>query len=335
MPFFTVGIPVYNAQKYLNACVESILSQDFSDFNLVLVDDGSTDASAVLCDAFAQKDNRVYVIHKPNGGISSASNVILEHLTGEYTFLMDNDDTMNPGVLKSIYEFIQSGHAADVIQCGYNIIAPDKATAVSVKEFMPECYDGTPSEKYSFVSPFPPALWSKVIRTQLFQEKGIRFEERYSGAQDLDISLKLVLADIKFDFLDIYTVNFYHPHEESVSSHYSEKSAQNLINIYTDYLTNDQINKGRFDYFSNWMFLTLIVYMCSFYYFPQNLYRKFIKQTKPAADLCLRQLKRPSSNNRFDQILAYVVQLCACVIGWEPTLWLVRFLLRIVKPISA
>ena len=81
-PILAIIVPVYNVEKYLRECIDSILNQTFTDFSLILVDDGSTDMSGSICDDYATHDNRITVFHKPNGGVSSARNIALEKLGG-------------------------------------------------------------------------------------------------------------------------------------------------------------------------------------------------------------------------------------------------------------
>ena len=88
----SIIIPVYNSTLYLKQCVESILAQTYHNFEILLVDDGSTDDSPMLCDEYAQKDDRIVTIHKQNGGTSDARNVGLEKASGDYITFMDNDD---------------------------------------------------------------------------------------------------------------------------------------------------------------------------------------------------------------------------------------------------
>ena len=88
MPELSIVVPVYNAQAFLHDCVQSILSQDYVDFELLLVDDGSTDGSAGICDSYVKKDRRVRVFHKPNGGVSSARNYGLDKVNGRYLILL-------------------------------------------------------------------------------------------------------------------------------------------------------------------------------------------------------------------------------------------------------
>ena len=92
IPCISVIVPVYNVENYLPRCVDSILSQSFTDFELILVDDGSPDNSGKICDEYAEKDNRVRVFHKPNGGVSSARNLGLDNALGEFVTFIDSDD---------------------------------------------------------------------------------------------------------------------------------------------------------------------------------------------------------------------------------------------------
>lgn len=92
MPKISIIVPVYNVEKYLRKCIDSILNQTFKDFELILIDDGSTDESGKICDEYNLKDNRIKVIHKENGGLSSARNAGLDIAQGEYIGFVDSDD---------------------------------------------------------------------------------------------------------------------------------------------------------------------------------------------------------------------------------------------------
>lgn len=101
----SVIVPVYNSEKTLVRCVDSILSQTFSDFELLLVDDGSTDSSGKMCDNYALKDKRVHVFHKKNGGVSSARNVGLDNASGKWVTFCDSDDYVNGNWLQIYLSF--------------------------------------------------------------------------------------------------------------------------------------------------------------------------------------------------------------------------------------
>lgn len=104
MPKVSVIVPVYKAEGYLHRCVDSILAQTFIDWELLLIDDGSPDRSGEICDEYAQKDSRVRVIHKENGGVSSARQRGLDESVGEYTIHADPDDWVEPTMLAEMYQ---------------------------------------------------------------------------------------------------------------------------------------------------------------------------------------------------------------------------------------
>ena len=107
----TVIVPVYNSEKYLAQCIDSILLQTFSDFQLILVNDGSNDSSGDICDEFAKKDERILVIHKKNGGQNSAIRAGFKKAEGEYIFFVDSDDWVEPNAISVLYEAIKNNSA--------------------------------------------------------------------------------------------------------------------------------------------------------------------------------------------------------------------------------
>lgn len=109
-------IPVYNTQKYLPRCIESVLAQTFVDWEMLLIDDGSTDASGSICDEYAAKDERIRVFHKENGGISSARNLGLNYAQGEWIFFVDSDDSLPKTSLESL---LSRSSDANIIAGGF------------------------------------------------------------------------------------------------------------------------------------------------------------------------------------------------------------------------
>lgn len=115
VPLISIVVPVFNAEKYLTACIDSVLGQSFSDFELLLIDDGSTDRSGEICDRYAARDNRIRVFHKPNGGVSSARNMGLDNACGEWVCFVDADDELPEEALCLDYDSCD----ADLIVGGY------------------------------------------------------------------------------------------------------------------------------------------------------------------------------------------------------------------------
>lgn len=121
MARISVVIPVYNAEAYLDQCVESVLSQTFSDLEIILVNDGSTDGSGMKCDFYKNKDKRIKVVHKNNGGLSSARNIGIENSSGEYIGFIDSDDWVSCDMYDYLYRMIRS-YKADVSSIAYTVV---------------------------------------------------------------------------------------------------------------------------------------------------------------------------------------------------------------------
>ena len=117
MPFFSVIVPIYNVESYLRRCIDSILCQTFEDFELILVDDGSTDKCGKICDEYKKTDSRIQVIHKDNGGLSSARNTGLKKAEGIYVYFCDSDDWIESNLLESVYNECLKGY--DSIAFGF------------------------------------------------------------------------------------------------------------------------------------------------------------------------------------------------------------------------
>lgn len=116
MDLISVIVPIYKVEEYLDRCVRSIAEQTYSDLEIILVDDGSPDGCPAICDAWAEKDARIKVIHKENGGLSDARNAGIEIATGEYVAFIDSDDSIEPDFIQKLYDAITE-YNADVAEC--------------------------------------------------------------------------------------------------------------------------------------------------------------------------------------------------------------------------
>lgn len=123
-PKISVIVPVYKAEKYLHRCIDSLLAQTFTDFEVLLIDDGSPDRSGEICDEYAAKDSRVQVFHKENGGQSSARNYALERIQGEYVFFLDSDDEIPPHALETCYKK-STQYRTDILAYKFGFIDKD------------------------------------------------------------------------------------------------------------------------------------------------------------------------------------------------------------------
>lgn len=127
-PLLSIIVPVYNTEKYLNRCIDSILAQTFMDFELILVDDGSPDNCGAICDENAAKDSRVHVIHQENCGQSAARNAgidwVFAHSDSKWISLVDSDDWVHPQMLERLYHAVLE-HNVKVSICGYEETSGD------------------------------------------------------------------------------------------------------------------------------------------------------------------------------------------------------------------
>lgn len=118
LPLISIIVPVYNVQDYVGECVESLCRQTYTNLEIVLVDDGSTDGSGDLCDEYACRDERIRVIHQRNRGLSGARNVALDNIQGEYVAFVDSDDLVLPDYVEVLYELLMK-YKADLAACAY------------------------------------------------------------------------------------------------------------------------------------------------------------------------------------------------------------------------
>lgn len=132
VPEISVIVPVYNAELYLERCVNSILGQSFLDFELILMDDGSTDNSPAICDAMGEKDPRIRVIHKQNTGVSDTRNRAIQFACGKYVAFVDADDYIAEKMLELMYQELHN-HSCDLVMCNYYVDSGDKLTPAKMK----------------------------------------------------------------------------------------------------------------------------------------------------------------------------------------------------------
>lgn len=133
MSNISIIVPIYNAEKYLERCINSILVQTFTDFELILINDGSTDQSAEIIDRYAQKDPRVVAIHQKNSGVSAARNTGIHAAKGKYIGFVDADDTVEPMMYQKLYKSIEH-ECADIAMVGWSNIADEKKEVVELLE---------------------------------------------------------------------------------------------------------------------------------------------------------------------------------------------------------
>lgn len=192
-PLISIIVPVYKAEKYLTDCIDSIINQTFTDFEMILVDDGSPDRSGKICDDYAINDSRIKVIHKNNGGASTARKAGIEVSGGKYIGWVDADDRIVPEMFSVLYNLIDS-YQADIAECQYNMIDGNKATRSGKEE---PIVSGTGDFILGefFNARMKPSFVNKLYKSELF--KLIKFPERQIHV-DFYVNMQFALMPLTY-----------------------------------------------------------------------------------------------------------------------------------------
>ena len=186
-PQISVIVPVYNVGNLVRTCVGSILSQDFAGFELILVDDGSTDDSGCICDEFTSRDSRVSVIHKKNGNSASARNAGLDRAKGDFVVFVDADDSLRPGALRTMLDHGLSSNAELCVFSFAKIGRNERLTVLPEEPAVP----WETALRRLLLYRFPSQPWAKLFRKSLFD--GIRFDSRAQFGQDLICNMDVLI----------------------------------------------------------------------------------------------------------------------------------------------
>lgn len=192
-PLFSIIVPVYNTEQYLRECIDSILAQTYENFEVILIDDGATDNCPQICDEYAERDSRVKVIHKENGGVSSARNIGIQSAKGKYLLFFDSDDSVKPNTFERLFQ-LQLEKKADVICYGYyqeyedhhfrnNIIKKNYFANVPIEMALSIAFEGY--NNYPGFERIFPSVWDKAYKREVIQNNNLRFDEYLSKAEDL------------------------------------------------------------------------------------------------------------------------------------------------------
>ncbi len=175
-PLVSIIMPIYNVSDYLKRSLDSIVEQDYENLDIILVDDGSTDGSGDICDAYRKKDSRILTLHKENGGQASARNVGLQYSRGELIAFIDSDDVVSPEYISRMLRVMQEKQC-DIVQCGYaRVLANDEQVLLGNFSLVT---DGVRIQRYLYDKRYNPepydVLWNKLYKRELWE--GIRFPD--------------------------------------------------------------------------------------------------------------------------------------------------------------
>lgn len=201
-PLISVVIPIYNVSQYLPRCLESVLAQTYTNLEIILVDDGSTDNSGNICEMYAKKDRRIITIHKENGGLSDARNFGLHRANGKYITFIDSDDYVDVNFIFILYEKIEQYHA-DVSICGYIDATKKELFRHSIRHYYTILFDSRSMLKqwHSKYKHYETMAWNKMYKTDLFIKNEIFYpfkrnhEDVLTTHRLINVSKRIVLTN--------------------------------------------------------------------------------------------------------------------------------------------
>ncbi|NQX46881.1 glycosyltransferase [Paenibacillus tritici] len=197
-PEISIIVPIYNVELYLNKCVDSILAQSFSNFEVILVNDGSPDKCGEICEYYKELDPRVVVIHKQNGGLSDARNYGIEVARGRYIGFVDSDDWIEPDMYESLYSLITS-HDADIAACGHYEVMDDVPLEKSFSHEVHVYNNAQGLDKLLEDKEIQNLAWDKLYKAELFAQVRYPVGKYF---EDIFTTYKLFLQADKTVLLD-------------------------------------------------------------------------------------------------------------------------------------
>ena len=234
-PFISVILPIYNVESYLERCIQSILDQDFSDYEMILVDDGSTDGSGQICDGYAEQYDHIRVVHKKNGGLSSARNAGMELARGEYIWWIDSDDWVGKESMSVLYNAVKK-EQPDIAKFDHIRVTDTESVVLSTAapgSYTQKCeMDVLLKQAFNGASKFVLSAWSHVYKRTFLIQEGLHFvSEREIGSEDYLFNLQAMLAASSIVVLK-ETLYYYELRSGSLSQRYKENAPQKYTDLY-------------------------------------------------------------------------------------------------------
>ena len=220
-PKISIIIPIYNAEKYLCRCVVSIIVQTFTDFELLLIDDGSLDDSKQICDKYARKDIRIQVFHKENGGVASARQLGMDYVRGKYFIHVDSDDWIEPDMLERMVGMAEAENAEIVVsdffidrRGGEIVYKKQEPSLVDSKSFLQEILKGK----------LIGTLWNKLVCTDLWKKCNAHFINGINYCEDILVLAQLLQYCHSISYLSYAFYHYCDDNKESITRNYTRET---------------------------------------------------------------------------------------------------------------
>lgn len=221
-PPISVIVPIYNMEKLMRKCLDSILAQTFQNYECLLIDDGSKDGSPAICDEYAAKDSRFKAFHKPNGGLSDARNYGIERAQGDYTIFFDPDDWVDADCLKDMYAKARETDA-DMVMCDLYYNDPYRQSYCKQE---PTSLDHNDVLKDLIVGKVYGFTVTKLLRRTLYQQYDLQYPVGMYGSEDLYAICKLLKNHIRVAYLPKAYYHYMHNGTVTLSKKYDADTYQ-------------------------------------------------------------------------------------------------------------
>ena len=241
-PMVSIIIPIYNQEKYLPYCLDSVLAQTYTNIEIICVDDGSTDSSGAICDSYAAYDSRVYVLHIPNGGVSNARNTGLEAVRGEYIMFVDSDDWVSPSYVQDLLPVADE----DMVYAGFQRVVGD---VVQEKQTLPKCMITCEQLRSNFTGiwgPYPIlSSCCSCYRSDIVKQNNIRYDIDIGMSEDELFNLVYLRYCSRIRFSD--SCCYYYRIQTSGSQMTRYHSSRLEICIQTSKAAEELTGKSEYD----------------------------------------------------------------------------------------
>ena len=228
-PQISIIIPIYNVERYLRQCIDSILAQTFTDFELLLIDDGSPDGCPAICDEYAGKDARIRVFHKQNGGVTSARNKGLDNAKGNWIIYIDGDDWIEPTYVEELYN-AAINNEADITICGFRFVYEDGSSIIE----HPTIWD---DNKQASLNRYIASIWTtacgSIQKSSLYKDNRIRSPKNITFCEDFHLMVRLCYFANKVISIDSPLYN-YRQRSSSIVHSLNDKTWRDELSTYLE-----------------------------------------------------------------------------------------------------
>lgn len=319
----SVIIPIYKVEKYLRECIESIIVENEVDLEIILVDDGSPDNCPIICDEYAQKDKRIKVIHKQNGGVVSAWKAGLNACLGEYVVFIDGDDVIEKKYLKKIYDICVQNNV-DFVSCGCKRLYPDQKEYSfkinTLEEGKYEVDDKILSkiicDNGSYKKLVANAKWSKIIKASIAKEAMVWCSEKISYGDDIQFVIAVILLSKNF-YISNYEGYLYRFNEGSIVNTY-KKDLWNQIELLVLVLQNIN-NKFNIPNFEKQLNTLIVLYADDI--IQKEMFHKTLNYKENIKQLLKKKILRDAFKNyntnkmgNYDKLMSKAVKIKSMIL---------------------